>query len=113
MRGSLGSGEAGRGASGDSEISGQVDRRGSLKCGGSCWEVQASRCLGAQVVTSEGLEQHPRWVPFILGTLGSSQHKQVCTGFLQKGVPRAWRLLGQMDSSWTPTFSGMASRAGV
>lgn len=40
---------------------------------------------GSTVVTSEGLEQHPRWVPFILGTLGSSQHKQVCKGFLQKG----------------------------
>lgn len=55
------------------------------------------------MVTSEGLEQQPIRVPFILGTLGS-QHKQVCMGFQQKGPqgPRgSWPRL--TNALWPPT----------
>lgn len=60
------------------------------------------------VVTSEGPEQHPRWVPFILGPW-SSQHKH---GVPAKGELRAWRA-GPEELFLDPTFSGTARRAEV
>lgn len=76
---------------------------------GACWKVQGSKCWGAQVVISEGLGQQPKCVPFILGTLGSSQHNRCAHNRGTDGLEAA----GQDKLSWTPNYSGVAKKAGV